>query len=206
VLRIELRSTSWPELTADARRLPQSQLLLALFLTAVDYVVLAGYDILAFRYIRRALPARYIAGAAAVAYAISHNIGFAVLSGASVRYRFYSRWGVTAEDFSRVVFFYSVTFWVGLCALGGLSLVATPVAAAIDPAGLLVVLGWLLMAAVAAYLVATLIRRTPLRLRLLELPLRARCWRSRSCCCRRSTGHWPVRRCTSCCPQRNRRF
>ena len=27
-----------------------------------------------------------------------------MLSGASVRYRFYSRWGVTAEELSRIVF------------------------------------------------------------------------------------------------------
>ena len=45
-----------------------------------------------------------------------------MLSGASVRYRFYTRWGVTAEELSRIVFSYSVTFWLGLLALGGLSL------------------------------------------------------------------------------------
>ena len=37
-----------------------------------------------------------------------------MLSGASVRYRFYTRWGVTAEELSRIVFSYSVTFWLGL--------------------------------------------------------------------------------------------
>ena len=46
----------------------------------------------------------------------------AMLTGASVRYRFYTRWGVTAEELSRIVFSYSVTFWLGLFALGGLSL------------------------------------------------------------------------------------
>ena len=45
-----------------------------------------------------------------------------MLSGASVRYRFYTRWGVTAEELSRIVVRYSVTFWLGLLALGGLSL------------------------------------------------------------------------------------
>ena len=52
-----------------------------------------------------------------------------MLSGASVRYRFYSRWGVTGEQFSRIVFSYSVTFWLGLLALGGLSLVLSPLLA-----------------------------------------------------------------------------
>ena len=61
-----------------------------------------------------------------LAYAISNNVGFAMLSGASVRYRFYTRWGVTADELSRIVFSYSVTFWLGLLALGGLSLVVSP--------------------------------------------------------------------------------
>ena len=71
----------------------------------------------------RALPL-----ASFLAYAISNNVGFAMLSGASVRYRFYTRWGVTAEELSRIVFSYSVTFWLGLFALGGLSLVVSPLA------------------------------------------------------------------------------
>ena len=57
---------------------------------------------------------------------MANNVGFAMLSGASVRYRFYSRWGVTAEELSRIVFSYSVTFWLGLLALGGLSLALEP--------------------------------------------------------------------------------
>ena len=52
-----------------------------------------------------------------------------MLSGASVRYRFYSRWGLTGEELSRIVFSYSVTFWLGLLALGGFSLAVSPPAA-----------------------------------------------------------------------------
>ena len=65
-----------------------------------------------------------------LAYAIANNVGFAMLSGASVRYRFYTRWGVTAEELSRIVFSYLVTFWLGLLALGGLSLAREPAAGA----------------------------------------------------------------------------
>ena len=49
-----------------------------------------------------------------------------MLSGASVRYRFYTRWGLSGEELSRIVFSYSVTFWLGLLALGGVSLAAQP--------------------------------------------------------------------------------
>ena len=62
-----------------------------------------------------------------------------MLSGASVRYRFYTRWGVTAEELSRIVFSYSVTFWLGLLALGGLSLAMSPLPATQRASGAAVV-------------------------------------------------------------------
>ena len=54
-----------------------------------------------------------IAMASFVGYAIANNVGFALLSGTSARYRFYSRWGLSGQDISRVVLFYSGTFWLG---------------------------------------------------------------------------------------------
>jgi len=173
VLRIELRTVSWHELTVDLLGTPPSQLALALVLTALNYAALTGYDLLAFAYIGKTLPRARIALASFLAYAISNNVGFAMFSGASVRYRFYTRWGVTAEELSRIVFSYSVTFWLGLLGLGGLSLVVSPLPGARElPAHqLLAPLGWLLMLVPPAYLVATVVRRRPLRLRSYELPL-----------------------------------
>jgi phosphatidylglycerol lysyltransferase len=173
VLRVELRSVTWPELTADVMLTPAWQLALALVLTAVNYAALTGYDLLAFAYIGKALPRARIALASFLAYAISNNIGFAMLSGASVRYRFYTRWGVTAEELSRIVVSYSVTFWLGLFGLGGLSLVVSPLPSAAGlPAHLLLVpAGWVLLLVPPAYLVATILRRRPLRFRSFELPM-----------------------------------
>ena len=122
ILRVELRAVSWPELTAAVVGTPRPRLAVAIALTALNYFVLTGYDQLAFAYIGKALPRARIALTSFLAYAISNNVGLAMVSGASVRYRFYTRWGVTAEELSRIVFSYSVTFWLGLFALGGLSL------------------------------------------------------------------------------------
>jgi len=173
VLRVELRAVSWHEITADVLRIPPRQLALALFLTLLNYAALTGYDLLAFAYIRKPLPVPRIAAASFLAYAISNNVGFAALSGASVRYRFYTRWGVTAEELSRIVFSYSVTFWLGLFALGGLSLVVTPLPESLQLPGhqFLRLAGGILIAIPPAYLVATIVRRKPLRLRGFELPL-----------------------------------
>jgi phosphatidylglycerol lysyltransferase len=173
VLRAELRAVRWPEITRDILGTPPSRLALAVVLTALNYLVLTGYDLIAFRYIGKALPRGRIAVAAFLAYAVANNVGVAMLSGASVRYRFYSRWGVTAEELSRIVFSYSVTFWLGLFALGGFAFVVSPLAG--DPAlpgrGVLVAAGCLLIAAVVGYLAATVVRTEPLRIRRFVLPL-----------------------------------
>jgi phosphatidylglycerol lysyltransferase len=173
VLRHELRAVSWPTLADDILSTPPHQLIAAIVLTLLNYAVLTGYDFIAFAYIgKRVAPVR-IAVASFVAYAIANNVGFAMLSGASVRYRFYTRWGVTAEELSRIVFSYSVTFWLGLLFLGGLSLALSPLPAVheLPTHELMAPIGWLLVVAALGYIGLTAIRRTPIRLRQLEIPL-----------------------------------
>lgn len=173
VLRKELHAVTWHELTSDVFATPTTQLLAALLLTALNYAALTGYDLLAFAYVGNPLSRWRVAGASLLAYAVANSVGFAMFSGAAVRYRFYTRWGVTAQELSRIVFSYSVTFWLGLLALGGISLVASPLPAALElPAHELVApVGWLLLLASAAYLVAVVVRREPIRVRGFELPL-----------------------------------
>src|SRR5262245_24189240 len=98
VLRAELHAVSWHQLTRAVLRVPPARLVLALVLTWVNYAVLTGYDFLAFAYIGKRLPPLSVAAASFLSYAVSNNVGFAMLSGASVRYRFYSRWGLSAEE------------------------------------------------------------------------------------------------------------
>jgi len=172
VLRVELRALTWHELMTDVVQMPPSHLGLAAFLTILNYIVLTGYDFLAFASIGKTLPRARIAIASFLAYAIANNVGFAMLSGASVRYRFYTRWGVTAEELSRIVVSYSLTFWLGLLALGGLSLAISPPAGEGLPApGLTATAAWLLLIVTAAYIAATAVRRTPLRIGPVEIQL-----------------------------------
>ena len=113
VLRGELRHVTWLELARDIVATSRLRLAAALALTVLNYAVLTTYDLLAFVYIRKPLARARVALASFVAYAVANNVGFSMLSGASVSYRFYTRWGVTAEELSRIVFFYATTFWLG---------------------------------------------------------------------------------------------
>ena len=173
VLRQELRAVSWDTLSNDVLETPPSLLAAALALTALNYAVLTGYDFIAFAYIGKRLARARVAMTSFIAYAVANNVGFAMLSGASVRYRFYSRWGLTPGDLSRIVFSYSVTFWLGLLALGGLSLALHPLPLGTEGAlpKLAAPLGWALVAASVGYVIAAAVRRAPIRVRSFELPL-----------------------------------
>src|SRR5579862_7376729 len=154
----------WRSLTA----LPEWVVALAAVMTAINYAVLTGYDQLAFVYLGRKLPRSQIALASFVGYSISNSLGFAVISGATARLRFYSRWGLSPAEIGRVVVFYSGTFWLGLLLLGGWSLAMHP------PAGLIqfpahrwaVPFGIVLIVLPAIYLGAALIKRGTIPVRL----------------------------------------
>ena len=173
VLRTELRTVTWYGLMTDLSNISGWRLAFAVILTFVNYSVLTGYDFLAFAYVGKHLPPRRVAMTSFLAYAISNNVGFAMLSGASVRYRFYTRWGVTAEELSRIVFSYVVTFWLGLLLIGGLSLARSrlPAGLGIPFVSLMAPIGWLLMLASASYVSAAALKLGPIRFRTIELPL-----------------------------------
>ncbi|MEO7134253.1 MAG: bifunctional lysylphosphatidylglycerol flippase/synthetase MprF [Vicinamibacterales bacterium] len=173
VLRHELSVSSWAAVRASLAATPGSRIAAAIGLTVLNYLVLTGYDFLAFASIGRRLSAWRIAMASLLAYAIANNVGFAMLSGASVRYRFYTRWGVGAEELSRIIVSYSITFWLGLFALGGVSLALGPIprADAIPGAVLAAPFGWLLFSASLGFIVLTAVRKTPLRVWRLEVAL-----------------------------------
>jgi phosphatidylglycerol lysyltransferase len=173
VLRFELDTVSWSQLTADIANVSGRRLALAIVLTVVNYFVLTEYDQVAFAYAGKILPRARIALTSFLAYAIANNVGLGMLSGASVRYRFYTRWGVTIEELSRIVFSYSTTFWLGLFALGGFSLIATalPSAHPLRAHQLMTLAGWLLMLVPVAYVVVASRRRQPFRLWGVELPV-----------------------------------
>ncbi|HKT79468.1 MAG TPA: bifunctional lysylphosphatidylglycerol flippase/synthetase MprF [Vicinamibacterales bacterium] len=173
VLTVELRTTSWQAIVQDAGAMPSSRLWTALALTALNYLVLTGYDLLACATLERRLPPSRVMAASFLSFAIANNVGFAMLSGASIRYRFYTRWGLTREELSRVIFSYSVTFWIGLTTLGGFVLAFGPIpdsAAGRFPLPI-APFGWALIALTVGYLVATMTRTKPLTIGRFDLPL-----------------------------------
>jgi phosphatidylglycerol lysyltransferase len=128
VLHHALSGYHYRDLAAGARTVPAARWLSALLLTALNYLVLTGYDALAFRYIRRTLEYGKIAFASFIGYAFSNNIGLSMLAGSSVRYRLYTSWGLSILEVTKMVAFYTLSLWLGLLFVGGLAFVTEPVA------------------------------------------------------------------------------
>ncbi len=173
VLRRELAGYHYREIAAQLRAVPIGFVLAAIALTALDYLVLSTYDLLALRHIRRKLDPRKVAFASFTGYALSHNIGFSVLTGGSVRYRFYSAVGLSAVEITELVAFCTLTFWLGFLLLGGSAFLLAPPSTVLElpfPHVLLRPVGALLLALLAAYLaIAALPRRRTLTVRGIEL-------------------------------------
>ncbi len=167
-LRHELREYDFRQVRADFQTIPAGDLWRAIGLTACGYLALILYDSLALRYVKHTLPAQRVAFAGFVAYAFSNALGFPLLLGGGLRYRFYTAWGLSSAEIAMVVAFNSVTFWIGVLFVGGIAFVVEPSATPAMmglPISSLYPVGVVLLTLVAAYLFATAFIRKTLRVR-----------------------------------------
>ncbi len=120
-----------PQLIAAFRAIPPTHYLLALASTIVAYVALAFYDRIALLHLGvRHISWRFIAACSFTTYALSHNIGASVVSGAMVRYRGYSSKGLKPAQIAILVAITSLTFVLGEILVGGVALILRPQALA----------------------------------------------------------------------------
>lgn len=173
LLYSELRSLSLDDLWHSLTAIGAHQWLLAALSTLLAYAALAWYDRIGLQYLGKSVPWLYIAVTSFTTYALSHNIGASVLSGAVIRYRAYSRQGLTAGEVALLVTFCSFTFALGTVMLAGLVLVVEPhVADHITdlPHELVRILGFVVLGVVALYVLFTRLPLRPVRIGSLVVP------------------------------------
>jgi uncharacterized membrane protein YbhN (UPF0104 family) len=157
VVQREFRSLKLSEIRASLAAIPLRALATAFAWTVLSYGVLTFYDRLGTIYAGHKVRYRRVAFASFCAYALSHNLGFAAVSGAAVRYRLYSHWGLTPVQIAKVVAFCSLTFGLGGLVLGGAILFFEPHALPFFGSRLPMWAFWLIGAAmwsvVAAYVI-----------------------------------------------------
>lgn len=123
----EIRHLSASDIFDSIALIPLSNWLLAIASTLVAYAALAWYDRIALLHLERPLGWGFISLVSFTTYALSHNIGASVVSGAAVRYRAYSTKGLSTAEIGVLVALCSFTFALGTIMIGGFVLVGEPV-------------------------------------------------------------------------------
>ena len=122
----EFRHLKIADIKAALAAIPHRALIISFVWTILSYGVLTFYDRLGTIFAGNKVSYRRVAFASFCAYALSHNLGFAAVSGAAVRYRLYAHWGLTPVQIAKVIAFCSLTFGLGGMVLGGLILFTEP--------------------------------------------------------------------------------
>ncbi len=155
VVQREFRNLKLAEVEVALAAIPRRALAISFLWTLLSYFILTFYDRLGTIYAAHKVSYGRVAFASFCAYALSHNLGFAAVSGAAVRYRLYAHWGLTPLQIAKTVAFCSLTFALGGMVLGGAVLFIEPTTVPFfgerTPAIIMYAIGAALWAAVAAY-------------------------------------------------------
>lgn len=164
----ELRQYNYLDILNSLAAIPKSRLSWAIWLTALGYLVMIGYDILGFSYINRSLSWNKIALTNFISSAFSNTIGFALLTGSAIRYRFYASWGVSAVAIAQVIAFANFTFWLGMFAVAGFLFLVNPLKIPTQlhlPFATVRPIGVIFLLLVAIYLLGSILIKQPLIIR-----------------------------------------
>ena len=126
VVQKEFRHLKLREIADALRAIPPAALIFSFVWTILSYFILTFYDRLGTIYAGHKVSYGKVAFASFCAYALAHNLGFAAVSGAAVRYRLYAHWGLTPFQIGKTVAFCSLTFALGGLVLGGTILFIEP--------------------------------------------------------------------------------
>jgi len=167
IIHGELHGVHYHDVTREIAAIPGWRLAAALLLTLVSYLLLTCYDVLALRYAQRMIPYRKVCLASFISYAFSNTIGLSLLTSGSIRYRMYSAWGLNIEEIGKVIAFAVVTFWLGICTVGGITFSFAPGIQGFIPPQIplsAAALGCVFLLAISAYLLFTLFGGRSVRL------------------------------------------
>ncbi len=166
LLREKLKHIPLSQIWDGLNGIPRYKVAIAIALTCVNYFVLTGYDWIAVRCLKKDLSLRRIMTGAIVGYSLSNIFGW-MFGGTTVRYRLYSNWGFSLVEIVALLSILSVTFWLGMFLLAGITFVTLPVNMPADYVEKLIlpphVWGWIFLGAVTLYLLASIFLRKPIR-------------------------------------------
>ncbi len=167
-----LKQYKYSEIVNALRGIPGRALTAATLLTITAYLALTFYDKMACIYVGNPLPYRRVALVSYVGYAFANSVGLANIAGGSIRFRFYTAWGFSPLDTTKIVLFCGFSLWMGLGLLTGILLCWIPEPIAVQLGlneAMLRPIGIAVLAVLLFYSILCLFRRRPLSIRGMEL-------------------------------------
>jgi len=127
LLSNEMKSYSYQQILDTLKAIPSFKIIFALILALSYYLILGGYDVVAFKFINVPLKFKNVVFTCFISNALGNNTGYSMLFGGSIRYRLYSLYNVSMLNVTKVLFFSSATIWFGLLIIGGIVFTFFPV-------------------------------------------------------------------------------
>lgn len=122
----ELRGISLDDVWDSLVAIPSDRWALSALSAVVAYAALAGYDHIALLHIGKRVSWLFVTLCSFTTYALSHNIGGSVFSGAVIRYRAYVTKGLTGQEVGVLVAICWFTFVLSTITVGAIVLILVP--------------------------------------------------------------------------------
>ncbi|EXL04055.1 lysylphosphatidylglycerol synthase domain-containing protein [Aquamicrobium defluvii] len=122
----ELRGISLDDVWDSLVAIPSDRWALSALSAVVAYAALAGYDHIALSHIGKRVSWLFVTLCSFTTYALSHNIGGSVFSGAVIRYRAYVTKGLTGQEVGVLVAICWFTFVLSTITVGAIVLILVP--------------------------------------------------------------------------------
>lgn len=122
----ELRGISLDDVWDSLVAIPPNRWALSALSAVVAYAALAGYDHIALLHIGKRVSWLFVTLCSFTTYALSHNIGGSVFSGAVIRYRAYLTRGLAGQEVGVLVAICWFTFVLSTITVGAIVLILVP--------------------------------------------------------------------------------
>lgn len=173
ILLHELRGISLDDVWDSLIAIPSTHWALSALSAVVAYAALAGYDHIALLHLGKRISWHFVTLCSFTTYALSHNIGGSVFSGAVIRYRAYVTKGLSGQEVGVLVAVCWFTFVLSTITVGGIVLILVPgLLDRFSDLGLREfsgLTGMLLLVPVVAYVFCSWLNLRPLRIGSLQI-------------------------------------
>ncbi|GMO67812.1 MAG: bifunctional lysylphosphatidylglycerol flippase/synthetase MprF [Endomicrobiia bacterium] len=167
-LHNQLKNISYSEIINALKTLSFNRIIIASFLSVLYYLILGGYDIIAFKYInpKTSLKHKDIIFTCFISNILGNNTGCSMLFGGSIRYRLYSLYNISIADVAKVSLFSSATIWTGLLLVGGFVFAFAPVSlkGILDFNFSVRTIGLFFIVTLVSYILFSILRSKPIKL------------------------------------------